>query len=61
MVAILTSIDRGGKSLFIQGACPSCRACPARARWGQNNRSVTQSAEYFHGGAQATGTFSEVH
>jgi hypothetical protein len=47
MVATLTSIYHGEESLPIQGLCARYRGRPARARWGQNNRSVAQPAEYF--------------
>jgi hypothetical protein len=61
MVATLTSIYHSEESLSIQRICAMYRGRPARARWGQNNRSVAQPAEYFRGGAQAIGTFSGTH
>jgi hypothetical protein len=49
MVATLTSIYRSEESLSIQGIRARYRGRPARARWGQNNRSVAQAAEYIEG------------
>ena len=49
------------ESLLIQGILAGYRGCPARARWGQNSRSVTQPAEYFCRGARAIRTFSGKH
>jgi hypothetical protein len=57
MVATLTSIYCGEESLPTQGICASYRGHPARARWGQNNRSVAQPAEYFCRGARVIETF----
>jgi len=61
MVRTLTSVYLGGESLPIQGICARYRGRPARSRWGQNNRSVAQPAEYFCGGARAMGTFPGKH
>jgi hypothetical protein len=38
------------------GICGTSRACPARTRWGQSDRSVAQPAEYILGGAPGIGT-----
>jgi hypothetical protein len=61
MVGTLTPIYRGEESLLIQGIRARYRGRPGRARWGENNRSVTQPAEYFRGGARAIGTFPGRH
>jgi hypothetical protein len=61
MVATLTSIYHGEESLPVQGTCARYRSHPARARWGQNNRSVAQPAEYFRGGDRPIGTFPGTH
>jgi hypothetical protein len=61
MVPTLTSIYRGKEYLPIQEICATCRGRPARARRSRNNSSVTQTGEYFRGGARAIGTFSEKH
>ena len=53
MVATLTTIYRGEESLRMQGIFARYRGRHARARWGQNNRSVAQPAKYFRGGARA--------
>ena len=60
MVATPTSIYHDEESLPIQGICARYRGRPARARWGQNNRSVAQPAKYFRGGARVIrGPFQE--
>ena len=59
VAASLTSIYRGEESLPIQGICARYRDRPARAGWGHNNRSVTQPAEYLHGGARTIGPLQE--
>ena len=56
MAGTITPIYRCEESLPIRGICATYRACPARARWGQNDRSVAHPAEYFLGGAPAIGT-----
>ena len=57
MVATLTSIYRREESLHIQGIRARYRVRPARARWGWNNRSVSEPAEYFRGGTRAIGVY----
>ena len=42
--------------LPIRGDCATYRACAARARWGQSDRSVARPREYFLGGGPAIGT-----
>src|SRR5229473_4736155 len=62
MVGTATSIYRGEESLPRQRIRSRYRGCPGRARGGQNNRGLTQPAEYFRGGARAgMETFSETH
>ncbi len=61
MVATLGSFYHGEGSLPVQGICTRYRGGPARACWGQNNRSVAQPTEYFCGGAQGIGTFPGKH
>ena len=57
MVATLTSIYRGEKSLPFQGVCTRYCGRSARACRRQINKIIAQPAEYFHGGAWAIGTF----
>ena len=57
MVGTFAFVCRGEVSVPIHGIWHRSR--PERARWGQNNRSVSQPAEYFRGGAQAIRAFSE--
>ena len=61
MVATLTSIYRGEKSLPIRGICARYRGGPARINRWQNNGSSALPAEYFRKGVRAIGTFSEKH
>ena len=51
VAGILTPISRCEESLCMQGMCAMHRAFPARARWGQDDRSVARPAEYIPGGA----------
>ena len=57
VAGILTPISRCEESLRMQGMCAMHRACPARARWGQDDRSVAHPAEYILGGAPVIGTY----
>jgi hypothetical protein len=61
MVAAFPSFYGDEESLPMQGICTWYCGRPARARWGQNNRSVAQLAEYFRGGARAIGSLSGKH
>jgi hypothetical protein len=56
MVGAFTPFYGREESLLMQGICATYRACPARARWGQNDRSVTHPTEYTLGGTPAIGT-----
>ena len=47
MAGTIAAIHRCEESLPIRGI----RACPARARWGQNDRGVARPEEHFFGGA----------
>ena len=44
------------ESLHMQDICAAYRACPTRARWGQDDRSVAHPAEYILGGTPGIGT-----
>ena len=46
-------------SVPIQESCSTYRACPARACWGQDNRSVAHFAEYFLEGREPSGSVQE--
>ena len=61
MVETLTSIYHGEESLSIQGIRARYRCRLARARRGQNNRSVAQPTEYFCGGARAIEIYPGKH
>jgi hypothetical protein len=56
MAGTITPVYRCQESLPIRGTCVTHRACPARARWGKNDRSVTRPAESLLGRAPAIGT-----
>ena len=58
MVATLYSIYCCEKSLSIQGIRARYRGGPVR---GQNDKCVSQLAEYFRGGARNTEVFSRIH
>ena len=47
MAGTITSICLCDEPLLIPKSCTMYCACPARTRWGQNDGSVAQSAEYF--------------
>ena len=59
MAGTIAPIYHCEESLPIREICATYRACPARARWGQNDGSVAHPAEYFLGGAPAIGTCPE--
>jgi F-box-like len=56
MAATITPFHIHEKPLPIRGDCATYRSCPARARWGQSDRSVARPREYFLGGGSAIGT-----
>ena len=59
MVAILTSIDRGGKSLFIQGICPSCGACLRELVGGRITEVLPNLQNIFVEGLKPRGRFQK--
>ena len=61
MVATPTSIFCSKESLPVQRICARYRGRSERARWGQNNSSVAQPAEYFRKGVRTIRVFPGKH
>ena len=61
MAGTITPIFRREESLPMQGICVTYRTCPARARWGQDDRSAAYPAEYILGGTPGIGTYPGGH
>jgi hypothetical protein len=57
----ITHISRREESLLMSGICATHHPCPARARWGQDDRSVAHLAEYIRGGAPRIGIYLGRH